>query len=132
MTPGPALYEPLTNPATLRTMAGDDALFKELADIIVRSIPHYVQSLEQAVSSKDTAAIRAALHKIKGTLQMVGADHTLQLLDAIGRDIRATGRVPQTGRTDTLMAQLHAIRAEVTTYTVPRPETIKSRNGRQP
>lgn len=117
MTPVPPPDTPLTSAQVLRAMAADDnILFNELADIIVRSLPYYTQALEQALSGNDTGAVRAALHKIKGTLQMVGASQTLNLLNTIGDHIRNTGTLPETGAIHTLLAHMHLIEIEVAAY----------------
>lgn len=117
MTPVPPPDPSLTSAQVLRAMAANDStLFNELADIILRSLPNYAQALEQALSGNDTGAVRAALHKIKGTLQMVGASQTLNLLNTIGDHIRSTGTLPETGAIHTLLEQMRLIAIEVAAY----------------
>lgn len=98
---------------------GDQQLFRELTAIIVRSIPQYIATLARAFEQADADAIKAALHKIKGTLQMVGADQTLKRMSHLHDDIKINNRLPTPDAGLGLLEELHAIANEVSAYSTP-------------
>ena len=107
----------LTKPAALLRIAGNDSkLFIELAQIMAHAFPDYIDSLEQALARNDTVATRAVLHKIKGSLQMLGAESTLEQVSTLGAYIRTSEALPDAQDTRHLIDQLHAILIEVERY----------------
>ena len=80
------------NPDRLQEVAmGDEDFLKELIELYLNDAPTQLESLAQAVSSKDLSAVSAAAHKLKGSCGNVGADDLVSLcqkLEASGRASR--------------------------------------------
>ena len=112
--PAPIL---LTRPEALLHMAGGDQnLFRELKAIFVRSMPQYISTLAEAFERADSDAIRAALHKIKGTIQLVGADQTLKLVESMADTLKVAETLPSQEAARVLLTQLETIAVEVSNY----------------
>ena len=108
---------PLTRPeALLNITGGDTHLFDELATLFVQSIPQYCDALTNALLKEDVDSIALTLHKIKGTLQLVGADQTLQLLDAMYSHARTHHTLADKDGFTALLSQLNTIMTEVSAY----------------
>lgn len=112
--PAPIL---LTRPEALLYIAGGDQnLFSELKTIFVRSMPQYISMLAKAFELADRDAIRTALHKIKGTIQLVGADQTLKLIESMSDTLKVSDTLPSKEAARVLLTHLETIAVEVSNY----------------
>ncbi len=102
--------------ALLYIAGGDPNLFSELKTIFVRSMPQYIRTLAEAFERADSEAIRTALHKIKGTIQLVGADQTLKLIEGMADTLKVSDAMPSKEAARVLLTQLETIAVEVSNY----------------
>lgn len=60
------------DPALLLREYGDEALVRDLAQLLVTTVPSQVENVRSAVAAHDSAAVRAAAHKLRGSLASFG------------------------------------------------------------
>jgi HPt (histidine-containing phosphotransfer) domain-containing protein len=60
------------DPALLLREYGDEALVRDLAQLLVTTVPSQVENVRTAVAANDSTAVRAAAHKLRGTLASFG------------------------------------------------------------
>jgi HPt (histidine-containing phosphotransfer) domain-containing protein len=83
---------------------GDQALVRDLAQLVIETMPAQITALETAVAARDSAAIRAAAHKLRGSitpfrvpnavdaarkLEEMGAAADLNGVDVLSRELVA-------------------------------------------
>jgi len=59
--------------AMMENFAGDAELFVQIAEIFLDDVPQQLAGLQSALDSGDMAALRAAAHKIKGSVATFAA-----------------------------------------------------------
>lgn len=107
----------LTKPEMLLALAdNDNVLFDELKRLFLRLMPEQVKSLELTFAAGDTQTSLALLHKIKGSLQLVGAECTIYDLEQISSDTRCIGELPAKPRLNKLSSQLRHVINEVSQF----------------
>ena len=47
---------------------GDEALVRDLAELVVSTVPAQIEAVQEAVRARDSVAIRAAAHKLRGSI----------------------------------------------------------------
>lgn len=73
--------------STLARFGGDRNLFHEMADILLDDAPQVMQDLRDVVKRRDSTAIRAKAHALKGLVLGCGgerAGHSAQLVEDAG------------------------------------------------
>jgi HPt (histidine-containing phosphotransfer) domain-containing protein len=73
---------------------GDEALVRDLAKLLIETVPAQVQAVQTAVAAADGAALRAAAHKLRGSIASFGmpaAVDTARRLEAMGASGDFTG-----------------------------------------
>jgi protein-histidine pros-kinase len=60
------------DPALLLREYGDEGLVRDLAELLVTTVPSQVENVRTAVAAHDSAAVRAAAHKLRGSLASFG------------------------------------------------------------
>jgi len=75
------------DPALLFREFGDEALVRDLARLAIETTPAQADAVQAAVSGNDAAALRAAAHRLRGsivTFGMPAAVETAGKLEAMG------------------------------------------------
>jgi HPt (histidine-containing phosphotransfer) domain-containing protein len=78
------------DPRVLLDEYGDDALVRDLARLLIESVPVQADAVRSAVAVRDSAALRAAAHKLRGSIAPFGvpaaveAARTLEAMGATG------------------------------------------------
>jgi two-component system, sensor histidine kinase and response regulator len=75
--------------AALEAVAGDRALFLEIAQLFLSELPQAVSDIREAVSGGDASRLEQGAHKLKGSLAIVGAKRAFDAaygLEVIGRE----------------------------------------------
>lgn len=67
----------------LRHAGGDPALVRELLGIFVRTFATDIERLNAAVQADDVLQIRHLLHRVKGSLQILGAKATIDRIELV-------------------------------------------------
>jgi HPt (histidine-containing phosphotransfer) domain-containing protein len=57
---------------------GDEALVRDLAQLLVETAPAQVDAITQAVAAGDGQALRAAAHKLRGSIVPFGAQEAAE------------------------------------------------------
>jgi HPt (histidine-containing phosphotransfer) domain-containing protein len=73
---------------------GDEALVRDLAKLLIETVPVQIDALRSAVNSGDGSALRAAAHKLRGSIVSFGATsavETARQLEAMGAAGDLTG-----------------------------------------
>ncbi|MBI3844880.1 MAG: response regulator [Planctomycetes bacterium] len=80
-TEAPVVPEPrmMNHEAALRQLDGDLSLLRELGRAFASSSTGLVSGLRSAMERRDSAAVHALVHKLRGTLPILGAGSTLDL-----------------------------------------------------
>jgi HPt (histidine-containing phosphotransfer) domain-containing protein len=92
------------DPDALLRDYGDERLVRDLAKLLVDTLPEQMDAVRSAVNTRNGAALRAAAHKLRGTigpfsvpgaveqartLEAMGAAGTLDGADALSRELEA-------------------------------------------
>jgi len=80
--------------ALLLSEFGDEDLVRDLARLLIETTPAQVDAVQAAVRSSDSAALRAAAHRLRGSLVTFGmpdAVETARKLEAMGTEGDLTG-----------------------------------------
>jgi HPt (histidine-containing phosphotransfer) domain-containing protein len=59
---------PPFDPILLLQEYGDEALVRDLAQLLIETMPGQIIAVETAVAARDSAAIRAAAHRLRGSI----------------------------------------------------------------
>jgi len=95
---------PAFDPTVLLDEYGDEALVRDLAKLLVETVPVQVDAVRSAVDAGDSLALRAAAHKLRGSIVSFGVPATV---DA-ARRLEAMGVSGDLGGADELVPQLAA------------------------
>jgi len=95
---------PTFDPRVLLDEYGDETLVRDLAKLLVETVPVQVGAVRSAVDARDGSALRAAAHKLRGSIVSFGVPDTV---DA-ARRLEAMGACGDLGGADTLVPQLAA------------------------
>jgi HPt (histidine-containing phosphotransfer) domain-containing protein len=82
------------DPTALFKEYGDLGLVRELAQLLVDTTPSQLEAIRSAVAAGDAGALRAAAHRLRGSLVTFGvpdAVETARALEAMGSDGDLTG-----------------------------------------
>jgi HPt (histidine-containing phosphotransfer) domain-containing protein len=60
------------DPHVLLDQYGDEALVRELAQLLIETVPPQVDAVQSAVAAMDAPALRAAAHKLRGSIGPFG------------------------------------------------------------
>jgi HPt (histidine-containing phosphotransfer) domain-containing protein len=95
---------PSFDPALLLREYGDESLVRDLAHLLVTTLPSQVDAIRSAVSARDSAAVRAAAHKLRGSIASFG------LTDAVeaARRLETLAAGGDLSQADTLSTELIA------------------------
>lgn len=122
---GPEMKTRYSQPRELLQIAGEDiGLFHELIQVFLKVFPQYIKILEQALKAEDLPTTLAIMHKMKGSLQLIGASLTLAKIDAISKEIKLFSIPPSEKELRYLIGELHAIVAEVAKYKIYTSDDI--------
>ena len=83
---------------------GDEALVRDLAKLLVETVPVQVDAVRSAVDARDGSALRAAAHKLRGSIASFGVPATVET----ARQLEALGASGNLADADALVAQLAA------------------------
>ena len=75
------------DPRVLVDEYGDEALVRELAQLLIDTLPVQIDAVHSAVVARDGVALRAAAHKLRGSIAPFGmpeAVETARKLEAMG------------------------------------------------
>ena len=92
------------DPRILLDEYGDEALVRDLAKLLVETVPIQVDAVRAAVDARDGAALRAASHKLRGSIVSFGVPATVD----IARRLEAMGASGDLAGADALVPQLSA------------------------
>ena len=92
------------DPRALLDEYGDEALVRELAKLLVETVPLQVDRVRSAVDARDGSALRAAAHKLRGSIASFGVPDTVDT----ARQLEAMGACGDLGSAHTLVPQLAA------------------------
>jgi HPt (histidine-containing phosphotransfer) domain-containing protein len=95
---------PAFNPRILLDEYGDEALVRDLARLLVETVPVQVDAVRSAVSARDGSALRAAAHKLRGSIVTFGVPDTVDT----ARRLETMGASGDLDGADTLVPQLAA------------------------
>jgi HPt (histidine-containing phosphotransfer) domain-containing protein len=95
---------PAFDPRVLLDEYGDEALVRDLAKLLVATVPEQVDAVRMAVDAGDGSALRAAAHKLRGSIVSFGVPTTV---DA-ARRLEAMGASGDLAGADSLIPQLAA------------------------
>jgi len=95
---------PAFDPRVLIDEYGDEALVRDLAKLLVETVPVQVDAVRSAVDAGDGSALRAAAHKLRGSIVSFGVPATVET----ARRLEAMGASGDLGGADTLVPQLAA------------------------
>ena len=95
---------PTFDPRVLLDEYGDEGLVRDLAKLLVETVPVQVDAVRTAVVARDSVALRAAAHKLRGSILSFGVPTTV---DA-ARQLEAMGASGDLGGADALVPQLAA------------------------
>jgi HPt (histidine-containing phosphotransfer) domain-containing protein len=54
--------------AQLLRQYGDEALVRDLAELVVSTVPSQIDAVQDAVRARDCVAVRATVHKLRGSI----------------------------------------------------------------
>ena len=66
---------------------GDEGLVRDLAHLVIETMPAQITAVETAVEARDSAALRAAAHKLRGSItpfRVPGAVEAARKLEEMG------------------------------------------------
>ena len=95
---------PAFDPRVLLDEYGDEALVRDLAKLLVETVPVQVDAVQSAVDAGDSPALRVAAHKLRGSIVSFGVPDTVD----IARQLEAMGAAGDLDGADTLVPQLAA------------------------
>jgi HPt (histidine-containing phosphotransfer) domain-containing protein len=95
---------PVFDPTILLDEYGDEALVRDLAKLLVETVPVQVDAVRSAVDARDSSALRAAAHKLRGSIVSFGVPDTV---DA-ARQLETMGAAADFDGADTLVPRLAA------------------------
>ena len=95
---------PAFDPRVLLDEYGDEALVRDLAKLLVETVPVQVDAVRSAIDARDSAALRAAAHKLRGSIVSFGVPDTVDT----ARQLEAMGAADDLDGADTLVPQLAA------------------------
>jgi len=78
---------PAFDPRVLLDEYGDETLVRDLAQLLIQTTPAQVDAVQSAVAARDSAALRTAAHKLRGSIApfgMAAAVETARKLEAMG------------------------------------------------
>ena len=93
---------PAFDPRVLLDEYGDEALVRDLAKLLVDTLPMQVDAVRSAVDARDGSALRAAAHKLRGSIVSFGVPDTVDT----ARRLEAMGAAGDLDDADTLVLQL--------------------------
>jgi HPt (histidine-containing phosphotransfer) domain-containing protein len=83
---------------------GDETLVRDLARLLVETVPVQVDAIRSAVDAGDGAALRAAAHKLRGSIVSFGVPDTVET----ARRLEALGAAPDLAGAAALISVLAA------------------------
>jgi len=83
---------------------GDEDLVRDLAQLLVDTVPEQVDAVTNAVSARDGAALRKAAHKLRGSIVAFGMPEAVEC----ARQLEAMGAAGDLTGADALSRQLVA------------------------
>ena len=95
---------PAFDPRVLLDEYGDEALVRDLAKLLVETVPVQVDAVRSAVNARDGSALRAAAHKLRGSIVSFGVPATVDT----ARRLETMGASGDLGGADALVPQLAA------------------------
>ena len=95
---------PTFDPRVLLDEYGDETLVRDLAKLLVETVPVQVDAVRSAVDARDGSALRAAAHKLRGSIVSFGVPETVDT----ARRLEAIGASGDLGGADILVPQLAA------------------------
>ena len=95
---------PAFDPRVLMDEYGDEALVRDLAGLLVDTVPQQVDAVRTAVDARDGPALRAAAHKLCGSIVSFGVPATVDT----ARRLEAMGASGDLADADALVPQLAA------------------------
>ena len=92
------------DPASLLREFGDESLVRDLAKLLIETTPAQVDAVQAAVNRNDAAALRAAAHRLRGSIATFGMPAAVEL----ARQLEAMGTAGDLNGADVLSRQLAA------------------------
>lgn len=99
----------------LGNAGGDPELVRELLGIFVRTFAADIERLNTAVQAQNIEQIRHLLHRTKGSLQILGANATVDMIEEISGSLGSEIGVEQFQALHTLFQRFDAILQEAIT-----------------
>jgi HPt (histidine-containing phosphotransfer) domain-containing protein len=95
---------PAFDPRVLLDEYGDEGLVRDLAKLLVETVPVQVDAVRSALDARDGSALRAAAHKLRGSIVSFGVPETVDT----ARRLEAMGASGDLADADALVPQLAA------------------------
>lgn len=83
---------------------GDEALVRDLAQLLIDTTPQQIDAVQSAVAANDGAGLRAAAHKLRGSIVPFGVPDAVEA----ARKLEAMGTIGDFAGADTLSRELVA------------------------
>jgi len=100
-----------------RNCGGDPALVAELAQLFLEECPHYLLSLDQAMSERSSEGVRLAAHRLRGALAIFDAQASLEAAACL-EDMTASKQFAVTAEAvATLKRELAQVEGEIRALT---------------
>ncbi|WP_159078993.1 Hpt domain-containing protein [Orrella marina] len=100
--------------ALLHTAGEDHELGIELLEIFVRTFAQDIETLATAIQADDIQGARHILHRLKGSLQILGVHHVAVRIDRISESLYAPIAVEQARSLKDLFEYFQAIMDDAT------------------
>jgi HPt (histidine-containing phosphotransfer) domain-containing protein len=112
---------PAFDSALLLREYGDEDLVRDLAQLLVDTVPEQINAVTTAVKAGDGAALRKAAHKLRGSIVAFGMDEAVERarrLEAMG----ATGDLSDAvDLSDQLVADVRSLRDSASAWLTATP-----------
>ena len=95
---------PAFDAALLLREYGDEALVRDLAELVVSTVPAQISAVRAAVGTRDSSAVRATVHKLRGSIASFGMPTTVDT----ARELELMAANGDLSRADSLGGELLA------------------------
>ena len=100
-----------------RNCGGDPVLVAELAQLFLEECPHYLLSLDQAMSERSSEGVKLAAHRLRGALAIFDAQASLEAAACL-EDMSASNQFAVTAEAvAALKSELAQVEGEIRSLT---------------
>ncbi len=78
-----ATADELDLPKVLERLGGDQKLFKELAELLLKSLPEHLARVREAISHNDARSVERSAHSLKDAVGNLGAKRAVAAADRL-------------------------------------------------